>query len=397
MILETYTQVNTNFFYSRKNIEFDEFNTLNKVSINPKKLNQNKFDSMLEYLIFNEGFITKVETNRGNFVFYGVTHDFEVEKLKERMKTYSQHSELFYFNCVDYFSYAFFCVANNGNVERLIRYNSEAADDEEVVYLCGKAHKWENTFAGGKFTKRKLEDCEQDFGYYELGLMVGYYLPFVKTDESEILNITVYSSNQHLAEIVKNLVKGKPQKYYGEISKQDEAEIFKMLLKNDVRITSNDFMLDSNGIKAYNYIISSTNLDVDISQMTMVSGSTLKTLNYNSLNKETFYELFVNIIRSCKEAKLKPFSEVRPLLKSLPLQDGHRLCQVLCEFNFVSKTYQLYFGTGRIYDADKGEYLDFGKKIFKVGTKFDHKTSDKIFKHINRFAKDYYRKNKKKN
>lgn len=395
MILETYTQVNTNFFYSLNDFEFDEFKTLKSKSVNPKKLDQNRFEAMLEHLIFTPGFITKLETNRGTFVFYGITHDFEVEKLKERMKNCSQNKELFYFNCVDYFTYAFFCVAENGKVERLIRYNSEAMDNEEIVYLEGRRHKWENTF-GAKFTKRRLEDCEDDFSSYELGLMVKYHLPFIETDETEILKLTVYSNDVHLQEIVDNLVKGKPQKFYGQVSKKDEADIFKMLLKNDVRVTSSDIMLDTECIKAYNYVVSSTNLDVDISQMTMVSSNYFQTVNYFALSKETFYELFVNTIKNYRYATLKPFSEIKPLLKRLPLEDGHRLCQILCEYDFVKKSYTVYFGTGRIYDADKGEYLDYGKKIIKIGDKFDRKVSDKIFKYIKKYAKDYYNFKKKK-
>ena len=85
MILEQWCQVNSNFFYAEKGLDFDELKTYNSHKIKTKKLAQDKFDSLMEYFVFTEGYVTRVETSKGNFVFYGVTHDFLVDEIRERI------------------------------------------------------------------------------------------------------------------------------------------------------------------------------------------------------------------------------------------------------------------------------------------------------------------------
>ena len=66
MILETYTQVNTNFFYSLNDFEFDEFKTLKSKSVNPKKLDQNRFEAMLEHKSKIKSFEKSLNSNKIN-------------------------------------------------------------------------------------------------------------------------------------------------------------------------------------------------------------------------------------------------------------------------------------------------------------------------------------------
>ena len=52
-----------------------------KFSVNPKKLNQTKFNSLMEFVVFTEGYVTHLETSEGEFLFYGVTHDLETKQI----------------------------------------------------------------------------------------------------------------------------------------------------------------------------------------------------------------------------------------------------------------------------------------------------------------------------
>ena len=91
MILENCCQVNSNFFYS-KHFNFTIMPYKKKFSVNPKKLNQTKFNSLMEFVVFTEGYVTHLETSEGEFLFYGVTHDLETKQILSILKNHHQLS-----------------------------------------------------------------------------------------------------------------------------------------------------------------------------------------------------------------------------------------------------------------------------------------------------------------
>lgn len=386
MILDNWCQVNCNFFYSKGEVNFEEFNTQKSIKINPKKLTQEKFDELIEYFVFTEGYITKVETNMGNFAFYGVTHDFDVNQLKDRMKNYSTTQELYYFSNVDYFDYGFFAVANGGKIDRLLRYNSEAMGDEEVVYWVGKPHKWEydtHTF----YSKQRLEDCEMSFGWSEVCDMVYYYLPFV-TKEVDIKSITVYSQNSNLKDVVKHILTGKPLKFSKDVTRQDEMDIFKMLVKNDSNFTSTDFFIAKDFLISYNYTLDTYDRYSSSGHIQILNTPYNSKILKSKLNKETFYEMFYNFVLDYKNATIKTMPTVAPMIRSLP-ECEHRLAQVITQYDYKTQKYLVHFCPGRLYDVKTREYISVEKQFFKVGKKFDRKTATKIYNYLKNYLEDY--------
>ena len=386
MILEQWCQVNSNFFYAEKGLDFDELKSYNSHKIKTKKLTQDKFDSLMEYFVFTEGYVTRVETSKGNFVFYGVTHDFLVDEIRERLIKHSTDKELYYFSNVDYFDYGFFAVGNSGKVDRLLRYNSEAMGEEEIVYWVGKPHKWEyetHTF----YSKKKLEECEMSFGWSEVCDMVNFYLPFIN-DEVDVYGITVYSKKNNLKNVVDYILNGKPLKFTKEITHQDEMGIFKMLVKNDTTLTSTDIFICKDYVEAYNYLMFVDDMGGDPSSIKAVSSKFKHKVLAKNFNLETCCEMIYSMIADYPKAKGVTMADVVPLLESVPSCE-HRLAQIFTEYDYATRQYVITFSPGRMFDAKDKKYIPTDRMFFRIGKKYNRKTFTKIYKQLKKLLAEY--------
>jgi ribonucleotide monophosphatase NagD (HAD superfamily) len=192
MQLRDYTQINSNFFYSK---HITPYNKLGKYEfkVNPKKLTQIQFNRLMEHVVFKKGFATLIQTKQGDFVFYGVTQDFTPKQVQNSIANLAKTEPTYFFRNVDYFNYGEFGYAENGKIVRYLKYNSEATDDENVVEWVGKPHDWEynsHTF----YTKQKLEDCEMFFDSEAVCNMIDYYLPFIK--DGVDIDVTTYNGSK---------------------------------------------------------------------------------------------------------------------------------------------------------------------------------------------------------
>lgn len=380
MILENCCQVNSNFFYS-KHFNFNIMPYKTKFSVNPKKLNQSKFNSLMEHVVFTEGYVTHMITSEGEFLFYGVTHDLETKQILNILKNQAQFAPIYFFRNVDYFSYGEFGFAEEGKVVRYLKVNSEAMGDEPVVEWVGKPHKWEydtHTF----YTKQKLEDFEMFFDSDNVCEMIYYYLPFV-TKNIEIKEITIYSYSENGKKIVDGVIKGKPFIELKQITNHDKAEIYKNLIHNNLESAGTTILVFKDKIFLNNYLVNSTGFDMNIPEKSYVSFTNKsQTILNKNLNYKTFYNAIIDFIIDYKNAKKVHYTEAQNYLKKIEKNESYFQTHLVTDFFEKDQTLVVAYGVGRYFDFKRMIYSDIRNTSFLAGQSFDSKTIKKIYKSV---------------
>ncbi len=388
MLIEDWCQVNSNFFFSKSELEFDGFKNYKKLDVNVKKLTQTSLNNMFSHFVFDtKDNIIKLTTNHGNFVFYGVTQEFEPNQIKEMLNTYSKDT-LYYFNNVDYFTYGCFGVASNNKIERLLRYNSEASSEEDEITWVGKAHLWE-TETHTYYSKQRLTEGEMSFGWEEVCEMVLYYLPFVSNDVN-ILGMTVYSNSQYLKEDITNLLSEKPVKNHDEFSVLDENDLFKSLVSNNTRQTISTVVLKKDKLIFFNKIVSVDVSNLFNNDVKFFTNTESRTIKYSNLNFENFYGAFLAIVRAYKNARLLSPQQIQSAMSFSEQSDGDVVCNLVTNYNYASKKYSVNFVYDKIFDEENNVHVDYRAGQESVGDKFDRKTAEKVYKIIIKSVKKHY-------
>ena len=380
MILENCCQVNSNFFYS-KHFNFNIMPYKTKFSVNPKKLNQPQFNSLMEFVVFTEGYVTHIETSEGEFLFYGVTHDLETKQILSILKNQAQFAPIYFFRNVDYFSYGEFGYAEDGKIVRYLKVNSEPTDNEEVVEWIGKPHKWEydtHTF----YTKEKLENFEMFFDSDNVCEMIYYYLPFV-TKQVEIKNITIYSYAENGKKFVDGVLKGKPFIELKEITKHEKAEIYKNLIHNNLESAGTIILVYKDKIMFNNYLINSVGFDMNIPEKSYVTATPKSQTIFNrNLNFKTFNNAVIDFIIDYKNAKKMHYTEAQNYLQKVDKEQNYFQTHLVTDFFEKDQTLVVAYGIGRHFNFERKMYTDIRNTSFLAGQSFDLKTIKKLYKSV---------------
>lgn len=226
MVLEDYFSVNSQFFYSKV---FDK-TVYKKYKATPlKNLSEDSVTNMLSTIAFDsEDTHLVIDTSIGQFFYTSALNTLSHSAVQDILKT-SKDNPVYYFSNVDYFSFGRFGLGEDSKVTRYLSFNSEPADDENVVEWIGRPHKWEyatHTF----YTKKKLEDFEMDFSYSEVCDMIAYYIPALQED-IEVYNITILSTS---AKRIKNITKVQ-KGVYRKLNGKTIRDIYSHSVRHKVR------------------------------------------------------------------------------------------------------------------------------------------------------------------
>ncbi len=385
MQLRDYTQINSNFFYSK---HITPYNKLGKYEfkVNPKKLTQTQFNRLMEHVVFKKGFATLIQTKQGDFVFYGVTQDFTPKQVQNSIANLAKTEPTYFFRNVDYFNYGEFGYAENGKVVRYLKYNSEATDDENVVEWVGKPHDWEynsHTF----YTKQKLEDCEMFFDSEAVCDMIDYYLPFIK-DGVDIENITIYSNQEKVKQIITATIKNKPYVELLKFTSYSHAEIVKTLIKHNIESTGTTVLILKDKIIMNNYLLNSTNFKKeDENKQFIISDKSTVTIPLKSLNFKNFNNYLLKLIHCYKNAEKVNYKVVQKRLQVPDQNENYFQAYIVSDFFEQDKKIIVGFGVAKYYNKQLKAYTEQFNYTKLAGVNFETKTFKKIFKEIKKLQK----------
>lgn len=385
MQLRDYTQINSNFFYSK---HITPYNKLGKYEfkVNPKKLTQTQFNRLMEHVVFKKGFATLIQTKQGDFVFYGVTQDFTPKQVQNSIANLAKTEPTYFFRNVDYFNYGEFGYAENGKVVRYLKYNSEATDDENVVEWVGKPHDWEynsHTF----YTKQKLEDCEMFFDSEAVCDMIDYYLPFIK-DGVDIENITIYSNHEKVKQIITATIKNKPYVQLLKFTSYSHAEIVKTLIKHNIESMGTTVLILKDKIIMNNYLLNSTNFKKeDENKQFIISDKSTVTIPLKSLNFKNFNNYLLKLIHCYKNAEKVNYKVVQKRLQVPDQNENYFQAYIVSDFFEQDKKIIVGFGVAKYYNKQLKAYTEQFNYTKLAGVNFETKTFKKIFKEIKKLQK----------
>ena len=385
MQLRDYTQINSNFFYSK---HITPYNKLGKYEfkVNPKKLTQTQFNRLMEHVVFKKGFATLIQTKQGDFVFYGVTQDFTPKQVQNSIANLAKTEPTYFFRNVDYFNYGEFGYAENGKIVRYLKYNSEATDDENVVEWVGKPHDWEynsHTF----YTKQKLEDCEMFFDSEAVCDMIDYYLPFIK-DGVDIENITIYSNHEKVKQIITATIKNKPYVQLLKFTSYSHAEIVKTLIKHNIESTGTTVLILKDKIIMNNYLLNSTNFKKeDENKQFIISDKSTVTIPLKSLNFKNFNNYLLKLIHCYKNAEKVNYKVVQKRLQVPDQNENYFQAYIVSDFFEQDKKIIVGFGVAKYYNKQLKAYTEQFNYTKLAGVNFETKTFKKIFKEIKKLQK----------
>ena len=385
MQLRDYTQINSNFFYSK---HITPYNKLGKYEfkVNPKKLTQIQFNRLMEHVVFKKGFATLIQTKQGDFVFYGVTQDFTPKQVQNSIANLAKTEPTYFFRNVDYFNYGEFGYAENGKIVRYLKYNSEATDDENVVEWVGKPHDWEynsHTF----YTKQKLEDCEMFFDSEAVCNMIDYYLPFIK-DGVDIENIIIYSNQEKVKQIITAAIKNKPYVELLKFTSYSHAEIVKTLIKHNIESMGTTVLILKDKIVMNNYLLNSTNFKKeDENKQFIISDKSTVTIPLKSLNFKNFNNCLLKLIHCYKNAEKVNYKVVQKRLQVPDQNENYFQAYIVSDFFEQDKKIIVGFGVAKYYNKQIKAYTEQFNYTKLAGVNFETKTFKKIFKEIKKLQK----------
>lgn len=297
MILHQHLQVNSEFFYAQQ-LDLTKFDTFIKTKIKFKKYSQDEFDTLIEDLVFQEKeqYIFIRTKDKGEFLLSSIHSKLSKDDAISYLKFNAKNQTCYLFDNVDYFSYGRFGIASNEKIERYLSFNSEPADDENIVEWIGKPHKWEyetHTF----YTKKKLEDFEMFFDSDAVCEMAEYYLPFI-TDELDIKEIFVYSKE--------------PIKYYKPkksnkltITNDNLEKIYNILQKYNFNFASVCINANNNAVIFSNYILRIITQSTPVSPTDKILSSNKMQFMWTTIKqfKANFLDTLVDMICDFENAQ----------------------------------------------------------------------------------------------
>ena len=372
MELYQYLQTNSNYFYANK-LNLSKFDNYTKTKIKIKKYTQEKFDSLIENLIFGEQelYVFIKTKDKGEFLLSNINIHLSKNEAIEYLKLNSIEQAVYLFDNVDYFSYGRFGIAKNGKIERYLSYNSEPIDDENMVEWIGKPHKWEyetHTF----FTKKKLEDCEMFFDSDIVCEMSEYYLPFIteSLDFNEIIVISKEKLNYNNSKKTQKL----------SLNRKNLSKINDVFKKYNVSFLSLTINSNDKGIILSNYLLRllSESNPININDK-ILSSNTIKILwtNTDNLKKSLLNDL-TQVIIDFANAKEDYLINIRNKLIDIDNKLG---ASNLFYIHFFIKKKNKY----NLILTSKKENHDIEHNL---GNKLNLKTIDKILKLIGQNVKD---------
>ena len=380
MNLYNYLQINTNFFYTKKfnDIGVSKFS---KFEIPVEKLSQDKLDALLENIVFNNNDSNSylfVSTNQGEFLFQHVTNEKSEKKIIELLNNNSTDSICYYFNGVDYFTYARFGISENGKISRFLSFNSEAEDEKDIVTWIGKPHKWEyetHTF----YSKQKLIDFEMDFDNDTLCEIIEYYLPFAG-DNLTINSAVVYSMSQDVLDdsknifsknplVVSNATRNKVSKHLAEI-KSIPATIKGYKYKDKIMLSNN--------------IISANTLSADSLDTLIGHTPKAKTYKLADFNEQSFKKIFCEFFTDLANAKVMTMREAINTIEEVDDSKNYHEFNILFSITENKKVHFLILDTGRHYLSKRNIKFSFFRRQIQVGTALDEKTINNLYKKISK-------------
>lgn len=385
MQLENYTQINSNFFYS-KHITLSSKLGKYEVKINPKKLDQTKFNRLMEHVVFKKGYATLIQTKQGDFVFYGVTQEFKPKQVQNSIANLAKTEPTYFFRNVDYFNYGEFGYAENGKIVRYLKYDSEAKDDENVVEWVGKPHDWE-TNSHTYYTKQKLEDCEMFFDSDAVCDMINYYLPFIKNGV-DIENIVIYSNQEKAKKIIDSAIKNKPYVQLLKFTNYSHAEIIKTLIKHNIESAGTTVLIFKDKIILNNYLLNSKNfIKEDDNKNTIIYDKSTATILLKDLNFKNFNNTLLKLIHNYKNAEKVNYTVVQKCLQNINRDNNHFQAHIVSDFFEQDKKIIVGFGVGRYFNKQLNSYTEQFNYTKLAGVNLETKTFKRIYKEIKKLQK----------